>query len=703
MISTTTKEALRKAAYRARLKAEGRYVRPKDKPGRVRIRVRNRQHAIAPFVGVDGEGAGHNRFGQQHYLLLRIGERELFTGRPLTTQQCLEFILDEPPGSLLVGYGFGYDSTQILRSISDDANGERAENRIKHLFAPKPSGRGGAHYTRWNQWGIEYLPRQYLRVSRQERYVIFDELTGLPREAWRTVKGSARTIYETLGFFQSTFLSALRAWEVGAEYWELIERNKARRSDFRRMTKEVREYNRLECQLLAELMERFRAVCGQVDLHPATWNGPGKIAAYLHQRHRSIERVKLEAATPAPMLQMANDAYFGGRFEVTQVGAISGPVYEYDLNSAYPQAMRSLPCLHHGGWKKSRPALLANSRALFVAAIRFSHPQGIEVCGFPVRQKTGKLFWPRMGGGVYWSPEIRAAERLGAKVEYLEGWHLKPACTCTPYDWIEPLYEARRALGKDLRGQPLKLGLNSLYGKLAQRVGSPRFGNLIHAGLITAFTRAALVDAIVTEPDAVLMFATDAVFTTRPLKLDCGERLGQWTSAEHEKLFIVQPGLYWGAKRPKTRGIPSESLFTEHVPKFEKAWAAWIDLYEMLGTWPGIPPVVGVPMKMFVGLRQALHRGDLRLAGQWTQIGKRGPVTDGSRTGKRFSFVWKGKRSTADFGVVGSAVITQVCEGAADLVSLPHRGLDAERLEALDENKWIFDDQPDHVDLSPPY
>ena len=38
-------------------------------------------------------------------------------GNPLSIRDCLEFILSLPADHILVGFGFGYDCTQILRGI----------------------------------------------------------------------------------------------------------------------------------------------------------------------------------------------------------------------------------------------------------------------------------------------------------------------------------------------------------------------------------------------------------------------------------------------------------------------------------------------------------------------------------------------------------------------------------------------------------
>ena len=79
---------------------------------------------LRPFMAIDGEGGGTDALGRQNYFLMvasgqTSGEEHVLhrQGKPLSTRDCLEFILSLPADHRLVGYGFGYDVTQILRGI----------------------------------------------------------------------------------------------------------------------------------------------------------------------------------------------------------------------------------------------------------------------------------------------------------------------------------------------------------------------------------------------------------------------------------------------------------------------------------------------------------------------------------------------------------------------------------------------------------
>src|SRR5205814_451985 len=62
----------------------------------------------------------------------------------------------------------------------------------------------------------------------------------------------------------------------------------------------------------------------------------------------------------------ANLAYYGGRFEVSRIGFIPGPLYEYDLRSAYPAAMLQMPCSLDTRWRHNRSHRLPKNGELYL-------------------------------------------------------------------------------------------------------------------------------------------------------------------------------------------------------------------------------------------------------------------------------------------------------------------------------------------------
>jgi hypothetical protein len=234
--------------------------------------LRRSRKKLRPFMAVDGEGGGTDALGRQNYLLMAAANSEgeyLLDrqGEPLSTRDCLKFLLSLPAKPILVGYGVGYDATQILRGIKAAT--------LRRILNPL-QGKNGPCYTYWGEYAIIYQQGQFLRVARIDR-------SG-PKPA--IVKGSCRTVYETLGFFQCTFVKAITDWKIGSQAErEMISENKMLRHTFSKLTKGIIEYCKLECRYLAMLMEEFRKVCAVAGIQPKQWSGAGWLAAALLEKH----------------------------------------------------------------------------------------------------------------------------------------------------------------------------------------------------------------------------------------------------------------------------------------------------------------------------------------------------------------------------------------------------------------------------------
>jgi DNA polymerase type B, organellar and viral len=667
-----------------------------------------------PFVGCDGEGA-KDKTGRSRYVLFRMGERELFHANAtrITTPQALQFIVDHPSADdILVGFFFEYDISNILRDVTAvrDPLKPKIPSRLERVLQvdlkaaagePNPYQFGGwtsLKFEGFPEFGVMYIPRNFLKVCRLERY--YDRRKG--RWSHRAVKGSTRTIYDVQGFFQCSFLKAIELWGIGVEHHAAIGAMKDDRSKFQGLTRKVRDYCGIECRLLAEMMEAFRVQCVACGMVPATWNGAGKIATALLKAHNALTAKRLAEITPPSVIELAHAAYYGGRFETTWAGRLP-PTWEHDIGSAYPAGMTELPCLEHGRWIEAKGSELKKLDGLFVARVRYRHPPTQFLCGLPHRSKQGRLSWPREGNGVYWSPELRSAQRLGARITVKGGWRFEGACDCEPYAFIGELYELRRAIGKSVRGIPIKLGLNSMYGKKAQRIGKPTFANPIEAGLITAITRAKINDAIVKagDPRRVVMIATDGVYTVDgPIEgLDMGAGLGQWEVKRFPSLFIVRPGLYWPPDRAgnapdraklKTRGL-SPKFFEPLIPAFERAWDDWINAPSLIRGLPDptTVPVVPVPIETFVGVRLAMRQNNPDQSCQWI------------KRDVNCKFSWVDKRR----GVrrLDDALVLGALPGDAQAHSHHY---DASAVMAsstiFDMDRMIFEAQPDFIDLGAP-
>jgi DNA polymerase family B len=644
-----------------------------------------KRHIHRDFVGVDGEG-GNIRKGDplsHEYLLLRAGDQTLETGIPLTAYECLAFIANLPWEREYAAYFFDYDVTMICRGLP--------EERIRRLLdregrTPAPdSPRAGLPPLPVDvgPFQIDYLPHKEFRVR------------------WRPTTGQRTDvpwviISDTGTFFQTAFLKTIERWGIGTdETRALIAKGKEQRADFAGIDDEIRYYNGLEIEHLEDLMTQFRQTCVEVGYVPRVWQGPGNLATAMLAKH-GIPRTQDLPDIPSACWGMAQNAYYGGRFETTAVGPVAGPVFQYDINSAYPWACTLLPCLIHGRWRLS-----SNPKGLYVGQVRFSGKADQTLYPFPVRRKDGSIHFPRYGAGWYWSPEIEAAQRSGTKVT-LHGkcWEYVKECECEPFSWIPDVYLERIRLGKAARGLVLKLALNSLYGKFAQSIGAAPYANPIYAGLITSLTRAKLIDAYSANPSACFMLATDGIFTGLPIELNTSTALGDWDLKVHDDgMFIIQPGLYFaGEEKPKTRGVPMGKVL-ERREEFEKAWNSsdWARLDRTPGNvlGPAIPSV-RIPMRQFIGLRLAYARNAPETAGQWLEVGSKSKSGEWI-PGKEISFDWSTKRRPLAVRRDRWGLRTSPYLGNSLTVTVPYeRDIGGNMARAMERLQW--EDAPDWAD-----
>jgi hypothetical protein len=590
------------------------------------------------FVGVDGEGGN---IGKVHkYLLLRAGDDTVENAEGLSLVECLSFLCDLPKADrIYVSFAFDYDVTMMLRQAHP--------SRVQRLFDRESRRiiRDGKpveqyHPVEIGEFEVDYLPHKEFKVRR---------------------KGSKKytVVNDVFTFFQTSFVVALRKWFPEDEYKFIIGKiaeGKDQRHDFGAVTDDERKYNATECVMLVQLMSRFRDMCYELDIRPRKWQGPGYLVSAVFQRESMPDNRAINV--PTDILSAANTAYIGGRFEARSYGPIEGPVYQYDINSAYASYYRFLPCLVHGTWRRIRPGLSLPRGPIYLANVSFKHGSGLAWNTLGIRSDKGAILFPREGQGWYWSHELEVAQKY-ADIEVHEGWQYERHCDCSPFEWVYPLYDLRASVGKDSgRGKVLKTTLATIYGKTAQSVGNPRWSNPIWAGLITSSCRARLIEATLSVDGGrnVHMLATDGLFSTAPITSLCvGKALGEWELTEHESIFIVQSGLYLlpdrvGKVLHKTRGVPLAKVI-EYQDDIRQAFDQWMDRGDV-----GLDrPTVSIRLVAFISLRVANARKKGWLAGKWLN------------TSKVIGFDWYTKRAFPV--VIGRHVETVPVPGSPWLVS----------------------------------
>ncbi|MGE3429268.1 MAG: DNA polymerase [Hyphomicrobiaceae bacterium] len=578
----------------------------KTREGRARLRSMGKTRdknsldmSSRPFVGWDGEGITYVDGTPQSYVLFGASTGDYVIGEDLRTKQCLDLMLKvkfKNPHAIMVGFMISYDAEMIMKD-----------------FTPAHLTRIHKHtVVRWGNYRVEFIPKKWLQVS-------------------GTYAGRKLTcrIWDVWSFFTSSFVKALEQYlpdDVTQDELDMIITGKGQRGKFtvEKLRSEVVPYWQKELVLLVRLMERLRELLHKVQIYPKMWHGPAAIANFLNKRAKTDKYMNRNL--PDGVLDASQFAYAAGRVEQYKVGRAQQRVYKYDLNSAYPAAMVELPALT-GEWRFRQADHIADIQMFGMYYVEYTSLHAVGSL-FPQalfhRTKDGYITFPRLTNGWYWGPEAIQAIKLNSLIpdqpvcRIRAAWEMDCSNVKYPFEWVQDMYDERVGMKKrkEQSQLALKLGLNSLYGKTAQRTGYDRFKKIPEwhqyewSGYITSRTRARMFEAacLAAERGALIGIETDAVFSTVPLpELKVGENLGEWGFEVFDDCVYLQTGVYWlledGKWKPKFRGMDKDTLTLDMALEYLDSTSMnvrHIDDYEKQA-------MTGMTRTRFVGSKAALH------------------------------------------------------------------------------------------------
>ena len=464
-----------------------------------------------PFMGIDGEG--YTVEGEHRYVLLMNSNHEyIYNHEGLSTIECFEYLLKQPRTHIYVAFGLNYDVNMILRDLGKTA--------LKHLW------QNGV--LRWGPYTIEWIPGKWFSLRSDEYPKIIK-------------------VNETFGFFQMSFVKALDKWGIQVQDSDELEEMKRARSIFDAgMRDRIIDYCHMECGLLVDLLKSLREALHDVDIHLSSWNGAGSIAAAVLRREGIKDHHVPHTELTQEIQHGCLSSYFGGRTELFKQG-LHPTVSQYDICSAYPFAALSLPSLQGGKWKHHKTYQPQAEHAIW--QVEWSLPDNTTIAPFPYRRK-GTICYPLNGSGWYHAAEVKEALIHYRSIKVTQGYVFTQHSQESPFQFIQSLYAYRRALKAEGHAgeKCIKLGINSLYGKLAQGVGYrdslPPFQSYFWAGEITSRTRARLLELLHSAPDKVIMVATDGIFYSGVVTHPVGTDLGDLEANTLLEMFTAQPGVY---------------------------------------------------------------------------------------------------------------------------------------------------------------
>ncbi len=570
------------------------------------------QFLDSQFIAIDGEGGEYDDRHVYTLLMLSSGE-SIHKKSGLSSDSIFEFLLStfekQPKNSIYVVYGGSYDANMWIRDLPLDIVQDIVKNE-------------GMFYTRYKSYDIRYMPRKYFAIRRagaKQSYVVWD----------------------VIGFFQNSFVGTLKQWLPGDQRTDLIIKGKAGRSQFDESQIEfIKEYCQAELDTLVLVMNKLREAVSNLGLTLRRWDGAGAVAAAFFKKYDVKSAI---CELPELVQHAAQHAFFGGRIEIGKYGHCDKTVHHYDINSAYPSIHTNLPNLANGRWeyrgKDFDPRTSPNS--MIISRVFWNiHDDNVRFAPFPFRCDLQNLIiFPTRGENWVWKPEVAAAldaiDEYNLKlwqVQVVESWEFIPNNPFEkPFSWIEDNFEERKKLVAESKktGVPngmekvIKLGLNSAYGKTAQKAGykgqhstpeeiakmeaqnmrrAPPFHQLAYAGMITSGARAMLWSAAMQAPENIICLATDGIYSEVPLKLDCpsDKILGKWEYQKHDNMTLVQAGFYWFDEGDYTYS------FSRGFDKMNTQEEVKRTRQEILNAWKNKEMDVHLPCTRFITMKTAL-------------------------------------------------------------------------------------------------
>jgi len=623
------------------------------------------------FVGVDGEGITVG--GNHRYVLFGVGDEQIEDDKGLRYTDVFQFLYSKhKPATAFVGFFLGYDFTQILKTLPEQkawALLTREGMAVrKHKLPGKPP-----HPVESEGWLFDLLGNKRLRL----RPKVCDCETPSCRKGCEVKQKPWMYVCDTGSFFQASLLSVINpeGWADGTavitpEEYDDIKRGKERRSTAM-LDDDMRRYNILENRVLTRLLGTLDTGFREIGIHlPASkWFGPGQAAqAWIKKENVTTAEVVREKV-PQWFREACRMSYYGGWFEIFMHGIVEGESHEYDINSAYPSVIKSLPCLEHGTYSRGEGIPPTGERRLTLVWANVWSPcmpsgarRSQHIGAMLHRDAAGQIFRPMATEGWFWWDEIQAAESAGLVKrldnrgkQSVQRWVSYEPCDCPPpLRNVDTLYGRRLEIGKKSpSGKAAKLVYNSMYGKFAQSVGEPIYGNPVYASRITAMCRTQILRAIGSHPHGkadVAMVATDGIYFLHPHPgLKVSTALGDWEYKIRSNLTLFKPGVYWDDETRqrisqgqranfKARGFNAADFalsITRIDAEFER-WREGSAEKDSSGNNRQWPNVEFIPSFSMITALQALRRGKWELAGRVTdQNTGKGVVQDSNPVNKR--------------------------------------------------------------------
>ena len=314
--------------------------------------------------------------------------------------------------------------------------------------------------------------------------------------------------------------------------------------------------------LTQQLADLFLKTLANMNLYPRKLISTGYISAQHFIRIHDSNIRDLYDRFPE-LIEFAFKSYAGGKFEVYKRG-FSDCLYEYDINSAYPEEIANL-------YDLTNCRVEVSNEYQAQADYGFMYAEIFVTCEYsPVPYKVkGLNIYPQGKFKQYINKKTyEYLIKQGCEVKILLGYWIYTNKKQPYKKEVMRLYRLKSQYKHkdELKYLLIKILLNSLYGKFAaitpmwrdkdNRIHymAGQLFNPIYASVITEGTRLKVCDAC-DKYDSIVAVHTDSVISTKELPLKLSKRIGCWDFKTSGAGVIVGSGIYQIGDKVAFRGF----------------------------------------------------------------------------------------------------------------------------------------------------
>jgi hypothetical protein len=413
---------------------------------------------------------------------------------------------------------------------------------------------------------IEYMKRKYFGIVMDKHYFHFYDLFNFMDMSLN--KASKKY----LGEQKNSDVDSSRL-NLDIDYWNMNQ-------DI------IIKYCIQDSILTKKLADRFwKTMDDNLNLVPKRPFSKGKLSEEYFLKYCMIPTVNsFTSPKNRRILEYAYKAFYGGRFELIKRGYFE-KVYCYDIKSAYPAQMKDLIDFDftRGKWLIAGTRINPDAHEGWYRVIVETN----EINYSPVVHKVNSInIYPNGKYNQYLlKSEIEFIRENfdNTKIRILSGVEFFPKDYNYPFKHeIEKLYEWKdKETDEDIK-HVVKIILNSIYGKTIQisQNKTSDIGNLfnpMYASIITSKTRMKLLELATQNPESIIMFSTDGIHSTEPLKVPSNPALGEFAKDFVGEGVYVMSDVYniWTDKQVKnkirgfnagsTKDIDSETVYLKDI------------------------------------------------------------------------------------------------------------------------------------------